>query len=171
VRSYVTGLSRNTVPSLIYLNTFNCGGMEPVVDGSRVAFFPQALVYPHPSGGTPLYDSIISAVDKLELIEDNGEANINLIIITDGEDTESAASADECAGLLDEKRAAGWTILYISVDKNAADEAANLRLPPGTFASFRGQSLESVMRDLAGKRAESIATNRPLLLSDLRGQL
>lgn len=174
LNTYVKTLGRELIPTYVTVALFDSENpLNIIINERRPAAF-RMLDGERPDGGTPLYDAIHSYVSHIKAATEVAAAeapDLSLIIITDGEDNESFRTADETAELLASLRALGWTILFLGLDYNATDDAATLRLPAGTFASFRSGSIETTMREVAARRAKSITNNTPLLLTNLTGQM
>jgi len=70
-----------------------------------------------PEGGTLLYDSILRTVADLEAVVQREESNAVVVIVTDGYDTDSTATAEQVEAMVKAKLATGrWTFLYFGPD-------------------------------------------------------
>lgn len=113
----------------VALFTFDCGlsreNLRFVGSGAPLDIVSLAEVY-RPSGGTPLYDAVGGAVDRMELLVAAGQKNV-FTIFTDGKENSSKEfSLEAVKDLIERKKNDGWLFVYLGVDVNEWDAEGNM---------------------------------------------
>lgn len=83
-----------------------------------------------PNGGTPLFDAIGYAVNKLHYVVKNQEnCNVLVTIMTDGEENASREySGKQIKALIEKLKEEKWTFTYIGTDHDVDQIALNLSI-------------------------------------------
>ena len=102
-----------------------------------------------PRGGTPLLDAIgraIGLVDR-EVAEADAigaEILVEFAIVTDGEENSSTEfRLDAIRQMIEDRRARGWTVSYLSADANAFADAQQMGIALHDTAQFRATGPEA----------------------------
>jgi len=104
-----------------------------------------------PDGGTNLRDTIISRIDAAQdrLGALAGEANVVMIVMTDGEDTCSRYTERDVAARLKERMDHGWTFVFLAAYERALPVAEALGFPLGNSKSFARSEVRETMTKVA----------------------
>jgi uncharacterized protein YegL len=84
-----------------------------------------------PNGGTPLFDAMGGALNKLRLsLEGKENYNVLVTILTDGEENASVEfSGEDIKNLVEELKEKNWTFTYIGTDHDVEQLAEMLSIP------------------------------------------
>lgn len=107
-----------------------------------------------PRGGTPLLDAIgrtVGLVDRevAEAEAAGAEILVEFAIVTDGQENESTEfQLDAIKQLIEDRRAKGWTVSYLSADANAFGDAQQMGIAAVDTAAFSatGQGARDAIR-------------------------
>lgn len=108
----------------------------------------------HPRGGTPLYDAIGTVVERTEKALEGIEGNpdVLLVIITDGEENSSLSlSQKDAKVLIENKQGEGWTPVYLGANHDAWQAGNSLGIAAGntqTYAATVAGVKDTVFKDL-----------------------
>jgi len=129
---------------------------EPNIKGRST--LQQNLQYVNPSGGTALYDSIVQGVILSIQTHQNMPEEIRpffkplLVVITDGEDTESKAQIKDAEQVLQllERSPLEWEILLVGINLNDQGKRAmrSLEQAGGSRTKFRDISNPEALNDV-----------------------
>ena len=107
-----------------------------------------------PRGGTPLLDAIGRAIgladrEVREAEAAGAEILVEFAILTDGEENDSTEfRLDAIRTMIEERRAKGWTVTYLSADANAFDDAQQMGIAAVDTSAFlaTGQGARDAIR-------------------------
>lgn len=156
---YINGLKlgKDTKKALFSLTTFDTDGIDTpyvltpvslVKDLTKKTFVPRS--------GTPLYDAVVNAVEKLS---DSVEPNQPVIvaIMTDGEENSSREHTQECMrDLVQElKKKGNYTFVFMGANQDSWSNARNLGFDMGNVVDFAASELgtKNVMRSFGNATA------------------
>lgn len=117
-----------------------------------------------PRGGTPLLDAIgrtIGLVDRevAEAEAAGAEVLVEFAIVTDGEENESTEfRLDAIKQLIEDRRAKGWTVTYLSADENALGDAQQMGIAAADTSVFAATGwgtrdvIQTFSRNVAARR-------------------
>jgi Mg-chelatase subunit ChlD len=126
----------------------------------------------NPRGGTPLFDTILEVVAKLDGMVEDGDG-VDVTIITDGKNNKGEATASAVAQCIEAHEKKGWSFTYMGTKVNAEAVAAEMGMRKrgkafnfdanpeamrGTFRSAAGMSASYHSDGLAGREAHASAT-------------
>jgi hypothetical protein len=80
-----------------------------------------------PRGKTPLFDAIIEYGAEIDKVVDEDDS-VLMVIVTDGKNNKSEASAETCAEAIAERKKEGWRFLYIGANQSAEATAREMGL-------------------------------------------
>lgn len=125
-----------------------------------------------PTGSTNLYDAIGSTIKNVELSIGNEEANVLVVIITDGgENASREYSLEKIKTMVGEKEKAGWTFVYLGANQDAWQVGASFGLAKGQTMTYDVANMAGTMSTLgaatsayrsvraAGMNASSVEKN------------
>jgi len=98
----------------------------------------------HPTGGTPLYDTIAGLIHSIDR-ELNKPHDVIVCIITDGQECSSKEyrNPDLLKELIQAKIAVGWQFIYCSCSWYALEHGQRIGIPKNAITSF--QDIEKLM--------------------------
>ena len=117
-----------------------------------------------PRGGTPLLDAIgrtIGLVDRevAEAEAAGAEILVEFAIVTDGQENSSTEfQLDAIKQLIEDRRAKGWTVSYLSADANAFGDAGHMGIDPLDTVAFAATGREA--RSVITALSESVSARR-----------
>jgi hypothetical protein len=95
-----------------------------------------------PSGMTSLRDTLMHVIDNLSAVHQLSNADDVIInILTDGEDTSSNHTADECAFYVKKAEARGWKIAYLGQKGQSEQTAKGIGLVCTAYDSLEKASV------------------------------
>jgi hypothetical protein len=105
----------------------------------------------HPSGGTPLYRTVLAGLAKVAQGGSRDESRA-LVVLTDGQDTTSdMAAADTVRQVAEANRSSGVHLYVIATGEASCDDASPLR---ALTTAGQGQCLNAAPDQIAGTAAE-----------------
>jgi len=117
-----------------------------------------------PRGGTPLLDAIGRAIGLADREVGEAEAAgaeilVEFAILTDGEENDSTEfRLDAIKQMIEERRAKGWTVTYLSADANAFGDAQQMGIAAANTPAFAATGREAravinaLSRDMSARR-------------------
>jgi len=117
-----------------------------------------------PRGGTPLLDAIgrtVGLVDRevAEAEAAGAEILVEFAIVTDGQENSSTEfQLDAIKQLIEDRRAKGWTVSYLSADANAFGDAGHMGIDPLDTVAFAATGREA--RSVITALSESVSARR-----------
>ena len=95
-----------------------------------------------PNGGTPLYDAMGYAIQKLKgELYNTGPHNVLVTVFTDGEENSSKEfSATAIRSLIAELEGKGWTFTYIGTGHDIGKTTDSMQMKSSNAQSFRGDA-------------------------------
>lgn len=105
-------------------------------------------------GGTPLYDAINVAVRK---IKDLNPSKVSLVIVTDGEESDSHyTDAEQARAILNWVRAKGWQVTFLGCDFNNSKQAKLLGINDSNAIGVQKKLLGEAGKVLGKKRVNNV---------------
>lgn len=101
-----------------------------------------------PRGSTPLYESIIEAIGRIDSLSSPFDRHV-LVILTDGQ-ADNEYEAPRARRLIAEKRAEGWQVLFLGADLDIGRMAKKLGIDAAQSLSYGRGTSSAVFRALAG---------------------
>jgi len=102
-----------------------------------------------PRGGTPLLDAIGRTIGLADREVAGAEAAgaeilVEFAILTDGQENDSTEfRLDAIKQLIEDRRAKGWTVTYLSADANAFDDAQQMGIAAADTVAFAATGREA----------------------------
>jgi hypothetical protein len=118
-------------------------------------------------GGTPLYDAINLMGRRLK---ERNPSKCSILIITDGEDFDSATTIHQARAILDWCRARGWQVTFIGCDFNNSAQARLLGADDTNSIGVQKKLLSDAARSLATKRSAYSHSGEDISFSDKEKQ-
>lgn len=116
----------------VSLITFNGLGIKTILDKQPVTALNELNANSYkPDASTPLYDAIGKGINALinYLPAQNGQYNVLVTILTDGEENASREfSGNQIKQLIDQLKEQGWTFTYIGANHDVEKAAASLSI-------------------------------------------
>lgn len=116
----------------VSLITFNGLGIKTILDKQPVTALNELNANSYkPDASTPLYDAIGKGINALinYLPAQNGQYNVLVTILTDGEENASREfSGAQIKQLIDQLKEQGWTFTYIGANHDVEKAAASLSI-------------------------------------------
>jgi hypothetical protein len=135
--------------ALFALTKFNSDKIELVYDG-----IPLEKVEPlsdqnyHPAAITPLYDAIGKTIHAMKTRNENSP--VLLVVQTDGQENASREFTQKMIrDLIEERRQAGWTFVFLGADIDAYTAASAIGISQGNTASYPGKKSLDTFRKAA----------------------
>ena len=132
------------------LTKFNSEKVEVVHDSAQLdsvqhltdeTYYPLAM--------TPLYDAIGCSIRSLECKVD-AKANVLIVIQTDGHENASKEfTHDSISSLIAEKKAKGWTFVFLGADQDAWLTSESLGIPKGNSLSYNSSDTRGAFQEVA----------------------
>jgi len=113
-----------------------------------------------PRGGTPLFDAIGRAVERLDVrsVEQPDEDQV-LVIVTDGyENASTDFSADVVSKLIDARQEEGWTVMFLGANQDSFATGESLSMRHGNVGDF--DATDKGVRDAMSLASDAIHTHR-----------
>lgn len=131
------------------LTKFNSEKVEIVHDGvklDKVELLTEASY--NPAHLTPLYDAIGRTIRAIE--SKSKKSNVLIVIQTDGQENASGEfTRDGIFGLINEKKKAGWTFVFLGADQDAWLTGQALGLDKGNVMAYAGADTHKTFREAA----------------------
>lgn len=134
------------------LTKFNSTKVEIIHDGVRMDAVKSLTDATYqPANLTPLYDAIGRTVRMLEKKVDGQKKATALVVIqTDGQENASKEFTREAIfSLIDEKKGAGWTFVFLGADQDAWAVGQQLGLDQGNVMSYASADTGKTFRETA----------------------
>lgn len=94
----------------------------------------------NPRGGTPLLDSVVKVISRVDGFPFAAKANKVIVVITDGEENSSVEfSRAQLKRLIEEKTAAGWDFVYLGANQDSFTEAGSIGFAAGNTTNYNAQ--------------------------------
>ncbi|HRK28818.1 MAG TPA: VWA domain-containing protein [Chitinophagales bacterium] len=142
----------------VSLITFNGLGIKTLLDKQPVTSLNELNANSYkPDASTPLYDAIGKGINGLinYLPAQNGQYNVLVTILTDGEENASREfSGAQIKQLIDQLKEQGWTFTYIGANHDVEKAAASLSID-NTLA-FLANPFEMQMMFSKEKKARAL---------------
>lgn len=120
-----------------------------------------------PSGGTNLYDVMLSRAKILMETIGQTPCNVIFLVLTDGDDNVSApGSEDRVRAMLPERMGAGWTFVYLGAHERAVATALRLGFPDNNVKQFEKSDAE-----MASAMAQTSAATSAYRLARASGSI
>lgn len=164
IDAYVAGLKTARVASSLTLAAFTNDGPF-IYDEARLDVTPETWVDVSKSpptfygGGTPLYDAINVMMGRLAKLD---PARCAILIVTDGQATESTTTLDQAKALLDWARMKGWQITFMGCDWDSTGQAKSLGATEHNSIGTSAARLVDAASELAKKRANHAVHGAPM---------
>lgn len=114
------------------LTTFDSQGFDVIRRGTVSEVKPLEQKEFSPRAATPLYDAVGDAISKMTAAEKN-----MLVILTDGlENASKKFTQASLRALIEEKRKAGWIIIYLGANIDAWKQAESIGVPGNQAMNF-----------------------------------
>ena len=102
-----------------------------------------------PNGGTNLYDAIGSTIKNIEADLKGENANVLVVIITDGgENASKEYNLDQIKSMVSEKEKEGWTFVYLGANQDAWQVGASFGLSKGQTMTYDVANMSGTMSTL-----------------------
>lgn len=103
-----------------------------------------------PNGGTNLYDAIGSTIKNIEADLKGENANVLVVIITDGgENSSREYNLDQIKSMVSEKEKEGWTFVYLGANQDAWQVGASFGLAKGQTMTYDVANMAGTMMNLS----------------------
>lgn len=133
------------------LTKFNSEKIEVVHDGVKLAEV-EALTGDsyRPNYVTPLYDAIGTTIRALETRLEGKKRNVLVVIQTDGQENDSKEfTLRGIFDLISDKKAAGWTFVFLGADQDAWVAGHVLGIEKGNVMSYAGEQTVGTFKKTA----------------------
>ncbi len=139
--------------SLVAFNTLETRTLlwqQPVKEAAQL----NEAIY-QPNGGTPLYDAMGYAIQKLKGdLYGTGPHNVLVTVFTDGEENSSTQfSATAIRAIIAELEDKGWTFTYIGTGHDIGKATDNMQMKQSNSQSFRAD--EAGFKDMMQKETHA----------------
>lgn len=102
-----------------------------------------------PNGGTNLYDAIGSTIKNIESNLKDENANVLVVIITDGgENSSKEYNLDQIKTMVGQKEKEGWTFVYLGANQDAWQVGASFGLSKGQTMTYNVANMAGTMNAL-----------------------
>jgi len=166
---------KNPGRTLFSLYQFDSSGsvtnLECTVDSVDLNAVPELTLETYqPRGGTPLYDAVGQVIMQTEdqIKASQNKPNVLLVIITDGENTDSQGYQDsDVKGMikrLEEDKT--WTVAYLGANQDAWAVGQTMGLAKGNTMTYSVASMSKTMKGLASASVSYAAASTRSKLAD-----
>lgn len=102
----------------------------------------------NPDGATALYDTILESVLALDRVNPN--VKVVVVVISDGRDNESRATAKDVLSLVETlSELPNWTFIYLGAYDYYERDATQMGFKPGNIANISTDNLDDILQRLA----------------------
>lgn len=121
------------------INDFRGVRLSEVPTLGQDTYNPQAL--------TPLYDAIAQGINLVQELV-GGKDTVLFVIQTDGEENSSTHyTREQIFRLIDEKKALGWTFVFLGADQDAYLASSSIGIPRMNTMSYAGEKTQVTFRN------------------------
>jgi Mg-chelatase subunit ChlD len=135
---YVGTLRENGKGVRFTLTQFNSDKVKVMLNNVKMRDVPDLTDETYqPSSLTPLYDAIGQTIRSAEEATDGKKRNVLVVIQTDGHENDSREfTRQSIFNLIQEKKKAGWTFVFLGADQDAWEVGQQLGLDRGNVSSY-----------------------------------
>jgi len=182
LNTYLDELKNQKVSAFLTLSTFDSISIDiPIskVNINELKSIPNSVL--NPRAATPLYDAIGLAIHDLENVKESTDENKVLVIVTDGlENASREYTYQNISSLIQNKKKAGWLIIYLGADHDAMKQSSSLNFDKkrsmkysklDSIDTFKTVSKKTIEYTKGIKNSEIEFTNRERFLSDKLGYI